>query len=55
MAGKMLDDSCEFVVNWDDGKNIQVEFVASHMLTMETVILTPKQIDRLKKISRDKR
>lgn len=48
MAGKMLDDSYEFIINWDDGQNMQVEFVESSLLTNETVILTEKQVNRLR-------
>lgn len=49
MARKMLDDSYEFVVNWDDGNiSIQVEFVESTVLSNDTVVLTQRQLDQLK-------
>jgi len=45
----MLDDSYEFVVNWDDGNiSIQVEFVESTVLSNDTVVLTQRQLDQLK-------
>lgn len=55
MARKMLDDTYEFVVNWDDGRNIQVEFVESTILSIETVILTQKQLAVLCALSRVKK
>lgn len=41
----MLDDIYEFVVNWDDGWNVQVKFVESSALLEEMVRFTPKQIE----------
>lgn len=42
---RMLDDIYEFVVNWDDGWNVQVKFVESSALLEEMVRFTPKQIE----------